>query len=136
MYSKNAKLLAIALFLISGTIATFGTSFLTQPINSRALSLFNKAITPKSFSIPTCRPSPCSSERLSVLGFSSTPASPIPLLYNKAKPLINPGSSSFLPWPILAPPCSSTWGSASSPVLPIKCSRVPPLSQRQYFQKY
>ncbi len=126
MYSKNAKLLAIALFLISGTISTFGTFVITQPINCRALSRSNKGITRRNFSIRTCRPSLCSLEKLFAWGYSFIPASPIPLLWKKAKPLIDPGFSSYPPWPILAPPCSSTWDSVSSPAPPIKCLRVPP----------
>ena len=61
MISNRAeKVSAITIFLICGTISTFGTPPLTQPTSSWAASTSTRAPTTGSSSTPTCSHSVCS----------------------------------------------------------------------------
>jgi len=108
-FSKQAKLLAITLFLIAGTISTFGIIFLTQRINSKDQSQLHKAHIRKNSSIHICKHSLCSLAKLCASFSILLPENRILLHYKKEKNLIDHGSSSFQPWQILVHQCFSTW---------------------------
>jgi hypothetical protein len=126
MDTRGPKFSAVTIFLICGTISTFGIVFiLTQPTNSWVANTSRKDYTTENSSTLICSHSQCLLVNLSVFSSTSRTDKRINWPLNKARPLISFIYSSSPPSLMPVHQSFNTWGSNSFQAQLILCSREP-----------